>query len=126
MCNYVGKTKCELKTMICQHNHNEKSMVARHLQTYRHHMATETVKMHGEVVIGTESFSKGRLIGYTSLIPSFPMGRMLVSYEVNIICVVVLLVFHALVSYIRRLCEGKGCGSPCWDVLDVLVVVTYN
>lgn len=57
-CNlcYVGKTKCKLKTRICEHkhsirNHDDKSSVARHFNSHKHSlselycMGIETVKM---------------------------------------------------------------------------------
>lgn len=57
-CNlyYVGKTKCELKTRICEHkcsirNNDEKSSVARHFNSHKHtlsdlhYMGIETVSM---------------------------------------------------------------------------------
>ncbi|CAB1339657.1 unnamed protein product, partial [Coregonus sp. 'balchen'] len=45
-CNfyYVGKTKCEVKTMICEHkssirNHDQKSPVARHFNSHNHELS---------------------------------------------------------------------------------------
>lgn len=75
----LGKTK--VKTRICEdefsiRNYEDKSSVASHFSSYNdslselQYMGRETVKMpQREVVIGTESFSKG---GVLDTLPCFP------------------------------------------------------